>query len=415
MRVSDSAEPRDLVNDGSLLVPEGTTVVHIGPPKTATTAVQGAFWAAREDVARQGVDYPGRSRHSAAAAIAALGRPGMFSDSDQPATKRWDTLRGEIVGSTLPRVVLSSEFLADATSDQIGPLLDQVRRANVHVVITLRPLVRIVPSHWQQSIQSGVRWSYDQWLHAMLDDDGNRALNPSFWHRHRHDQLVARWAEVVGPENVTAIVLDSKNPDLVLTSFERIVGLAAGTLVAPEDLTNRSLTWPEVEALRAFNSSLIDTGLSLGTRRRLGHAGAAHYLGASSRRIPTRRRSTCPRGRGRSSRASPRRSSTACAARRCASSATCRCSPRRRARATTRSCPSRRRSPARSPRASRPVRSPPSGVLSWDTLAVGATELPPLLPPAATTRDLERVLAGRARASVRRRWRKATSVVRRSS
>jgi hypothetical protein len=56
-----------------------------------------------------------------------------------------------------------------------------------------------------------------------------------------------------------------------------------------------------------------------------------------------------------------------------------------------------------------------SGVLSWDTLAVGRTELPPLLPAAAATRDLERVLAGRARASLRRRWRAATSVVRRSS
>jgi hypothetical protein len=55
-----------------------------------------------------------------------------------------------------------------------------------------------------------------------------------------------------------------------------------------------------------------------------------------------------------------------------------------------------------------------SGVLSWDTLAVGKTELPPIFPAAATTSDLERVLAARAKASLTRRWRKATSVVRRS-
>jgi hypothetical protein len=54
-----------------------------------------------------------------------------------------------------------------------------------------------------------------------------------------------------------------------------------------------------------------------------------------------------------------------------------------------------------------------SGVLSWDTLGVGKTELAPLLPAAAATSDLERALAARARQSARRRWRKATAVVRR--
>jgi hypothetical protein len=32
-----------------LLVPEGTRLLHIGPPKTATTTVQGALGAARDD------------------------------------------------------------------------------------------------------------------------------------------------------------------------------------------------------------------------------------------------------------------------------------------------------------------------------------------------------------------------------
>ena len=193
------------------------------------------------------------------------------------------------------------------------------------------------------------------------------------------------------------------------------MGLAAGTLVAPEDLTNRSLTWPEVEALRAFNSSLIDTGLSLGTRRRLGHAGAAHYLkqfpadpAAAKVDVPAWAR---PIVEG----------------------------------IAEEIVDGLRSSPVRivgdlsllTPKAREghdPVMPEPpqitgeitariatgalaaSGVLSWDTLAVGRTELAAArCRPLPATRDLERVLAGRARASVRRRWRKATSVVRRSS
>ena len=40
------------------------------------------------------------------------------------------------------------------------------------------------------SVQSSSRLAFDDWLHAMLDDHGDRTVNPAFWFRHRHDQLV---------------------------------------------------------------------------------------------------------------------------------------------------------------------------------------------------------------------------------
>jgi hypothetical protein len=227
---------------------------------------------------RQGVHYAGRSRHSAGAATAAVGLPAFFSRTDAPATRLWDVLRHEIVSSTAPRVVLSSEFFADADEKGIASLLADVARPHVHVVITLRPVARIVPSHWQQTIQSGNSWSFESWLHAMLDPDGDRSINPTFWHRHQHDALVRRWASVAGEQNVTVVVLDSRDPGFALRAFEGLTGLAEGTLVAPDELSNRSLTWDEVEALRALNAQLIDAKLGLNSRRRLSHSGAAHYL-----------------------------------------------------------------------------------------------------------------------------------------
>ena len=230
--------------------------MHIGPPKTATTALQGSFFTARERAEAQGVHYAGKTRHSAAAVLAGIGRPGFFAEGQEPATRRWQSLVSEITSSPAPRVVVSSEFFADAEGDQIARIANELGRPRTHVVITLRPLVKIVPSHWQQSVQSSMRMSFDQWLHAMLDDDGNRAVNPAFWHRHRHDQLVARWADAIGPENVTVVALDDKDHGMVLRTFEQLTGLTAGTLEAVDDFTNRSLTMPEVEALRAFNLEL---------------------------------------------------------------------------------------------------------------------------------------------------------------
>jgi hypothetical protein len=277
-----SEEPQATTRPGSdhpdLLLPAGTCLLHIGPPKTATTALQGAFFTARDKAEAQGVHYAGKTRHSAAAVLAGIGRPGFFSDDAAPATERWQQLVSEIRSSPASRVVLSSEFFADADPEHIASVTRSVARPNVHVVITLRPLVKIVPSHWQQSVQSSSRMAFDDWLHAMLDPDGDRSVNPAFWFRHRHDELVARWVSVVGQDNVTVVALDDKDHGMVLRTFEQLTGLTEGTIAPVDDFTNRSLTLPEVEALRAFNAELTAADVRVSMQRRVSHAGAAHYL-----------------------------------------------------------------------------------------------------------------------------------------
>jgi hypothetical protein len=52
-------------------LPAGTRLLHIGPHKTGTTAVQGALFAAKEEMARHGVDFPAHSRHPIEAVLAA--------------------------------------------------------------------------------------------------------------------------------------------------------------------------------------------------------------------------------------------------------------------------------------------------------------------------------------------------------
>ena len=51
-----------------------------------------------------------------------------------------------------------------------------------------------------------------------------------------------------------------------------------GTLAPIDDFANRSLTMPEVEALRAFNAELTSADVRVALQRRVSHAGAAHYL-----------------------------------------------------------------------------------------------------------------------------------------
>ncbi|MGW0211294.1 hypothetical protein ACWDZ8_37995 [Streptomyces sp. NPDC003233] len=61
--------------------PLGTRLLHIGPHKTGTTAIQGALLAAMERMPEPGVAFPAHTRHPMEAALAACARPAMMGDT----------------------------------------------------------------------------------------------------------------------------------------------------------------------------------------------------------------------------------------------------------------------------------------------------------------------------------------------
>jgi hypothetical protein len=164
----------------------------------------------------------------------------------------WNDLVGEVRRAGEPRVVVSSEFFSWANPEAIDRIVRDLDRERLHVVVTLRPLGRILPSQWQQNIQAGGTQAYEGWLGQVFGDRPGKARD-AFWQLHRHDQLIERWAAVLGTERVTAVVVDEKDHAMLLRVFEGLLGLRGGTLVAERDLSNRSMTQAEVEAVRAFN------------------------------------------------------------------------------------------------------------------------------------------------------------------
>lgn len=260
----------------TLLLPAGTRLVHIGPPKTGTTSIQSAFHTGRKAIAIEGVHYAGPNRQPVSPVLAVTGRRNPITDAP-PSLRAWRGLVREVKRAGESRVVISSEFFADAQPDAIRTIVENLDPARVHIAITLRPLARIIPSQWQQYVQSGMRESFDAWLEAMFNEPAS-TLTPSFWFRHRHDRLVARWADVVGPQNVTVVALDDRDHAMVLRVFERLLGLREGLLVADDDLTNRSMTLPEIEVVRAFNSLFRAEGLGTPLHTKVMNFGAASYM-----------------------------------------------------------------------------------------------------------------------------------------
>jgi hypothetical protein len=253
-------------------LPERAILLHVGPHKTGTTAIQHAFRFAGPALTEHGVRYAASRRHRVDAAQAV--RSADPKPGDRHGLRQWRALVDEARASADARVVISSEWLSEATPAAIPRIVEDLGVDRVHVVVTLRPLASILPSQWQQYVQGGIHLAYDEWLDAVLLHP-DRRVTPSFWQRHRHDQLMGRWVDVVGSDRVTAVVADERDPEFVLRTFEALVGLPERTLVLHEDRSNRSLTWPEIEVVRRIQATLDERGVDGPLRQGLVLYGAA--------------------------------------------------------------------------------------------------------------------------------------------
>src|SRR4029077_10661334 len=111
------------------LLEPGTRLLHIGPHKTGTTAIQGALHLARRRLAAEGVAYPGRGRQTLCPALAVTGQPALLG-GPRPEISYWDSLVRDVRAAGDQRVVLSSEFFAeadDAAARRVSAHLERAR------------------------------------------------------------------------------------------------------------------------------------------------------------------------------------------------------------------------------------------------------------------------------------------------
>ncbi len=244
-----------------LLLPEGTRLLHIGPHKTGTTALQVAFQESRRTLADHDVIYPKLRQH--AAALALTGGKGPNRGAPPSSIDDWNTLVRQVAAAKpRQRVMISSEFYCEAKPDTVRRMVDELGGSRVHILVTLRPLVKIMPSAWQQYVRNGQVAPYDVWLEGMLRNPPFEKPTPSFWRRHHHDVVIERWASVVGPDRVTVLVLDESDRSMLTNTVEQMLGLPVGLLQPPPGRSNRSLTLGEIELVRRISIEFNERGWS---------------------------------------------------------------------------------------------------------------------------------------------------------
>ena len=246
-------------------LPEGSRLLHIGPHKTGTTALQNTLIWEREKLPAQGLEYlvAGERRNANFAARAVRQRPTQKLESpDSVPMHLWTDLVNSARNTAAQRVLISGEGFSDCNAEEVARIARDLDPARLHIAVTLRPLAKILVSQWQQYIQNNMkRASLDRFLHETLDPEP-QSSESGFWRRQRHDHLVKRWVSPIGAERLSVIVVDGREPALIMRAFERLTGLSEGTLTPNRDPINRSLTLPETEIVRAYYSLMEEQGFN---------------------------------------------------------------------------------------------------------------------------------------------------------
>lgn len=262
-------------------LPEGSLLLHIGPQKTGSTAIQTAMHESRAELAAQGVLYPGngmRPREGGWAVLginSAVGRPA-------PRIERWETYVKEVQASTLPRICVSNEDFGRADDAAIERILAGTGADRTHLVYVARRLDKLLPSHWQERVKSRMTLSYEEFLHHVLDDPDRDWEARMMWESHDVGTIIDRWAQHLDRDRITVIVSDEADRRFIPNTFEALLGLSEDTLRPGDTRSNTSLTYTQSEAVRRLNAMARDEGWTPQQYWRIIQAGAVKALRTST-------------------------------------------------------------------------------------------------------------------------------------
>ncbi|MCW2844822.1 MAG: hypothetical protein JWN22_2738 [Nocardioides sp.] len=233
-------------------------VIHIGLMKSGTTFLQGRLGANREQLASQGVLFPGPTWRRQVDAVAEF-----MGGADRPAGS-WEALREEI-NQHPGTAVVSMEYLAMLGPAGITRLAESFTSTDVRIVVGVRDLGRCVPAMWQEVVKNRQTWSWDHYVGSIRarEEGGKR-----FWRQQHAGQIVARWAEILSPEKVYVVTVPPPGAPAE-TLWDRFCEVAD---IGPENWLeaprfNESLGAASTLVLRELNLRTGDLGLKEYKRR----------------------------------------------------------------------------------------------------------------------------------------------------
>lgn len=225
--------------------------LHIGTMKSGTTFVQGMLEESKDLLAAEGLLWPTADlRYHAIRQLLGSARYG--------GNQAWRTVADEL-SEHQGDAVFSNELLAALDSDQVGTLVAALPVDEIQLIVTVRHLARMLPSHWQSKVKDGWSMPWAEFAAGICAGSGTTPSGASlpdwFWQRHDVPAILARWTRHLPVEQMTVVTVPaaSGSSDALAARFGEAIGVDPARLSRPAAV-NQSLGAWSVELLRRMNA-----------------------------------------------------------------------------------------------------------------------------------------------------------------
>jgi len=241
-------------------------LLHVGTPKTGTSYLQDVLFRNRDRLAAQGVHYPlDRFDGHFLAALDLMRLP--WGGLETHAIGEWDRLVArtrELLAAPSEgdvSVIISHEIFAAASRSQTGRALAQLGlddpETEIHLLLSVRDLVRQIPAEWQENVKHRSTLSFAAFLEQISDPERDSRIGSWFWGVQEIPDILDRWGADLPPARVHLVTVPAPGSpkDLLWERFEEAFGLRGLDIEREGERANPSLGVPETALLRRINRS----------------------------------------------------------------------------------------------------------------------------------------------------------------
>ena len=230
--------------------------LHVGTPKTGTSYLQHVLYHNRRMLHRHGFHYPAdRFDAHFLAALDLMRMP--WGGLEAQAIGAWDTLAASVRRAHGDSII-SHEILATASRVQIGRALESLghdRDSEIHLVLSVRDLVRQIPAEWQENVKHRAALSYRAFIDRIQDPRREGRIPTWFWGVQEIPDILDRWGRDLPSEHVHVVTVPPSGgaPDLLWKRFVEAFGVDGIDLQLDGERVNPSLGAAETTLIRRIN------------------------------------------------------------------------------------------------------------------------------------------------------------------